>query len=235
MIMAPHATFLAVPTYQRLPNAIIAMARFDAQAYDPTLYDRLEVMRHDRFDQSVQKRQADFLAGRLVARAALSQFDVTTADIPVGQNRAPIWPAGFNGSITHTNETCAAIVTRDDMICGIDHEIIARGSALEALVDRCLSPSERSWIETQTQHPFDTMVTLAFGTKECIYKALAPTVKRFFGFECAEITGWSHDGRLALRLTETLHSTLPEGLVFDICCDLDRGVAQTHLLAPRPA
>lgn len=234
LTMTPHATFLADPTYESLPNAIIAMAKFDVRTYDPALYDRLDVMRHDRFDQAVPKRQADFLAGRLVARAALAQFGVGPADIAIGPNRAPVWPNGFNGSITHTNDSGAAIVTQSDMICGIDREAIARGSALEALLSRCLSSSERLWMETQTRHPFDVMATLAFGAKECIYKALAPTVQRFFGFECAEILGWSDDGRLALRLTEALHSTFPAGTVFDVRCDLDGDVAQTILLAPRP-
>jgi len=232
--MTSQSQFLAAPAFEQLPNAIIATAEFDVQAYTAALYDTLTVTRPERFDRSVQKRQADFLAGRLVVREALAQFGLATADIPVGPNRAPLWPDGFNGSITHTHNSCAAIVTRDDMLCGIDHEKIADGSALDAILDRCLSLSERVWIETQTHHPFAAMATLAFGAKECIYKALAPTVQSFFGFECAEIIGWSDDGRLALRLTKTLHGIFPEGTVLNVRCDLRGDIAQTVLLAPKP-
>ena len=51
--------------------------------------------------QAVEKRRAEFARGRSCARAACATLGVSGQIIPVGQRRAPIWPASLVGSITH--------------------------------------------------------------------------------------------------------------------------------------
>src|SRR5690606_10927778 len=55
------------------------------------------------------KRQCEYLAGRLCARHALHRL-TGQADVPaVGEDRAPHWPAGVVGSITHSQGQAAAL------------------------------------------------------------------------------------------------------------------------------
>jgi hypothetical protein len=56
---------------------------------------------------------------------------VHNADLPIGPNRAPVWPSGVVGSITHVMDSgyetyVAAAVTRADAVqaVGIDFEMI---------------------------------------------------------------------------------------------------------------
>jgi len=45
------------------------------------------------------KRLADFSTGRYCAIKALEQLGIQDAIIPIGEDRAPIWPEGIVGSI----------------------------------------------------------------------------------------------------------------------------------------
>ncbi len=52
--------------------------------------------------KAVPKRIHEFAGGRACARAALSQIGYGGVAVLRGADRAPIWPAGATGSITHT-------------------------------------------------------------------------------------------------------------------------------------
>ena len=54
--------------------------------------------------KAVPKRVAQFTAGRVCARRALAQLG-NTEPVPIlmGEDRAPQWPAGYVGSISHTD------------------------------------------------------------------------------------------------------------------------------------
>ena len=45
------------------------------------------------------KRLSDFSTGRYCAIKALEQLGIQDAIIPIGEDRAPIWPEGIVGSI----------------------------------------------------------------------------------------------------------------------------------------
>src|ERR1700730_5253469 len=47
---------------------------------------------------AAKPRRDEFHTGRALARAALAQLDCKPAAIPVGQDRAPVWPTGFIGT-----------------------------------------------------------------------------------------------------------------------------------------
>jgi 4'-phosphopantetheinyl transferase EntD len=74
------------------------------------------------------ERTSEFYTGRLYAKEALGLFGVQFVDLQVGDDRRPVWPAGYIGSITHTRKAsrgfCAAAVARDDewRAIGIDAE-----------------------------------------------------------------------------------------------------------------
>lgn len=62
--------------------------------------------------RAVNKRRCEFLAGRLCARNALADIGAGMPAIPTTDNRAPQFPIGLSGSITHTElSTFSALST----------------------------------------------------------------------------------------------------------------------------
>ncbi len=77
------------------------------------------------------ERKRELESGRTYAKRALAAFGVNNVELPVGNDRAPIWPKGFVGSITHVRKGadgyCAAAIARSDEFSaiGIDVEYAA--------------------------------------------------------------------------------------------------------------
>ena len=63
-------------------------------------------------ERSVPRRRAEYLAGRRAAQAALLEHGVAACDIGTGGDRAPAWPEGYTGSITHSVRMAAAVWER---------------------------------------------------------------------------------------------------------------------------
>ena len=61
---------------------------------------------------AVKSRQQEFTAGRTCARRAMGHLGLPDMAIPVGADRAPIWPAGIAGSISHSTTRCVAAIGR---------------------------------------------------------------------------------------------------------------------------
>src|ERR1700733_6978483 len=73
---------------------------------------------------AARKRVREFTAGRNCARQALTGLGLKPCGIP-GAGRAPVFPLGISGSITHTDNYCAAAAVRiaDVLSIGIDAEV----------------------------------------------------------------------------------------------------------------
>src|SRR5262249_41084450 len=66
----------------------------------------------DAVSRAVPSRRREFALGRWCARRALGGLGIAPQSIPVGEGRAPTWPHGVVGSITHCREFVAAAVAR---------------------------------------------------------------------------------------------------------------------------
>jgi len=64
-------------------------------------------------------RQREFAAGRACARRAMRELGVPGGPVLRGLRRAPLFPDGVVGSITHTNGFCAAAVARSASFAGV--------------------------------------------------------------------------------------------------------------------
>ena len=134
-------------------------------------------------EKVVAKRRREFALGRACARAALTQLDGRPpTPIPVGEHRAPVWPLGVVGSITHTDDLAAAAVAhvRDISALGIDVE-----------VRRPLLPEVRTLVLTKAElaelaeHPWDVV---AFSAKESVFKAWFPLTGAWLDFQDVTLT-----------------------------------------------
>ncbi len=162
--------------------------------------------------KGASKRQAEYLAGRLCARQALLQL-TGTANVPtVGADRAPSWPEGVTGSITHGQRWAAAIVAAksDYQGLGLDVEKWLSRARAERLAVQILTPAE---LQRLTQLPIAEQaarISLTFSLKESLFKALYPLVQQRFYFQQAELL-FAAEGQAELQLLTDLSPRWPAG------------------------
>jgi 4'-phosphopantetheinyl transferase EntD len=137
-------------------------------------------------------RLLEFRAGRHCAREALGELGVHGVSILRAEDRAPLWPDGVVGSITHSRARnrgwCAAAVARssDVQSIGIDGEL---DEPLERkLWPRILLPSEQAFIETRAEAEHGYLAKLIFSAKEATYKCQYPVSREFLEFADVELT-----------------------------------------------
>ena len=152
------------------------------------------------------KRQAEFLAGRLCARAALQQLDNLDCVPAIGEDRAPVWPPHISGSITHSSGHAAAIVGHKAQWrgLGMDLENVLSLERAERLAGEILTADELQRMARLPREQHAQLVTLTFSAKESLFKALYPIVQKRFYFEHAEVVEWSEHGQMRLRLLTEL-------------------------------
>lgn len=156
---------------------------------------------------AVLKRQVEFAAGRWCAAHALRRSGYRGPPaIEIGEHRAPRWPAGYLGSISHSAGWAVAIAAANDGWhgMGIDLEQTMEESNARALAGRIGNVAEMA-LGARAGIPFATWATLLFSAKESLFKALYPSVGRYFHFPDAAADSLDWDARqLHLRLTSSL-------------------------------
>lgn len=217
-------------------GAALIRARFALDRFSPALFDRLGIPCPTTLVRAAEKRRAEFLAGRAMARAALKTLALPAVEIAIGPDRAPIWPQGVLGSISHARGHCAAIVAPEasprSQGLGIDIEAYAAPRAQAALVKIALSNTERALLDGKSGFPPDRLATLIFSAKETLFKALYPVVRAHFGFDAAVLSELPAPDHLTLRLTRSLHPTLREGAAFNLRYVLNEDHLVTWMIAP---
>lgn len=132
---------------------------------------------------AVEKRRREFAFGRACSRAALVGLGQRRpGPILVGPHRAPVWPQGIVGSITHIEGYCAAAVASksDFKAIGID-----------AAANRPLPPSVERVVATADElgdlPGGVAWPTVLFSAKEAVFKAWFPMTGRRLGFDEARV------------------------------------------------
>ncbi|MBB5359997.1 enterobactin synthetase component D [Rhodanobacter sp. ANJX3] len=170
--------------------------------------------------RSLPKRQAEYLAGRRAAIAALREQGSSALDLPIGPRRAPAWPLGYTGSISHTSSIAVAVAMRTCRVqgVGIDIEHIVTPAALEALLATAIDATELAPLTTIARRlGWAFALTLAFSAKESFYKATAATVGRFFDFSAVRIVDCGIGGsELKVEVTQPLAENIPSGMKFAV-------------------
>lgn len=188
--------------------AVTPPARFDAAAFA-----RHGIELPDRIARAVPKRQAEYLAGRLCARAALAALGMPAAQVGTAALSAPAWPAGTTGSISHTGTLAAAVALphADCRGIGIDLETVPDTDGLAALRAVALNDTERGLLAGAGGPGEDVLATLVFSAKESFFKAAAATVGRYFDFTAIECVDVGAD-TLTCIVREALAPDLQPGL-----------------------
>ena len=168
--------------------------------HDPTL-GAVQLALPEDLRAAVPKRRSEFLAGRLCAAYALRQAGLAEA---VGRKgRAPQWPSGCVGSITHSRDRAiSAVSTRYDAV-GLDCEALVPAERAHQLAAAIFTEVEFRLCPDAL--PFASFFTLIFSAKEALYKALSPRLSRVPDFLDVTLTQLDR-GRLTLVLDGQPHS-----------------------------
>lgn len=139
----------------------------------------------DDLTTAVPKRRSEFLAGRLCAAVALR-----AAGLPEGvarKGRAPVWPMGCVGSITHSRNRAIAAVSRHYTRLGLDCEALVAEDRATSLSEAIFGPAEAAL--RPADMPFGTFFTLIFSAKEALYKSQSAHLDRVPEFLDVTLTG----------------------------------------------
>ncbi|MCW8090248.1 4'-phosphopantetheinyl transferase family protein [Alteromonas sp. ASW11-130] len=193
-------------------------SNFEIDNYTDMLYQELlNANLHKTISNAVKKRKSEFLAGRYLAKLALQSLGSDDTFVCVGKNRAPIWPKGFIGSISHTDDTaiCAMAKRNEVSRLGLDIETVLPQSVAKEIIKSVLITSEFALAGSVTE-PDTQMTTLIFSAKESLFKALYSEVGYYFGFENAEVKVVNtRTGKFVIELTSQLTPSLPGGTRFE--------------------
>ncbi|WP_420592089.1 4'-phosphopantetheinyl transferase family protein [Bacterioplanoides sp.] len=195
-------------------NAQFFSCNYDISAYKKYFFELLNIPFPTALTNAVEKRQAEFLAGRYAARKALSAMRIAADEVPTGTNRAPVWPEGVVASITHTNTAavCAVALSKNLLYLGIDLENVLTAAVANKLKANIVDTQEASLLKT-LPISFEHALTLAFSAKESLFKALHPSVGYYFDFDTAKLTKVCFETRsISLQLTKDLSTDFTSGL-----------------------
>jgi 4'-phosphopantetheinyl transferase EntD len=170
------------PLFKRLLGPSV-----ETEEVDPhSLEDGLLKAEQELVEGAAQTRIEQFTAGRVCSRIALGRLGVAaTTPIPRGEDRAPIWPPGFIGSISHTHTWCAAAVARTTDVRSIGIDLEPATPLKESLWRRVCTPKERDWLHELPEPGLTGKIV--FSAKEAVYKCQYPITGKFLGFHAVEL------------------------------------------------
>lgn len=134
------------------------------------------------------RRQIEVTGGRLAFRAAAGAIgaDVSAWPLLADSARVPLGPPGLTVSLTHKEDLAIAFVGDSAAgLVGIDLEGGPRDRS--AIMSRVCRPEELSVVQALPEAERWPNVMIRFAVKEAIYKAIAPQLGRFFGFQAARV------------------------------------------------
>ncbi|MCS6552339.1 MULTISPECIES: 4'-phosphopantetheinyl transferase family protein [Curtobacterium] len=166
-----------------LPHEVeVEVTTTDEGAESPFAEERVVVSR------AVAARRAEFATVRACARRALGRLGAPVGPILPGADRAPRWPEGFVGSLTHCDGFRAAAVARasDVVSLGIDAE--PHGPLPDGVEELVALRQERDRLTSLAAgSPDVAWGRVLFSAKESVFKAWSPLTGRWLDFSECEL------------------------------------------------
>lgn len=129
-----------------------------------------------------EARRQEFRSGRAAARAALVMLSAGAQAVPMGADRAPRWPKGIVGSISHSRSLCAAVVAPEAVMLGLGLDV-EEVSEIESHVARQICTNDDLAQGISLAPDLRRLLpNVVFGAKEAFYKAYYPLTQRFLEF-----------------------------------------------------
>ncbi len=185
--------------------------------YQDELYAQFEVDKPPQNSQWIPTRKAQFLAGRIAAKKALSSFKLPTSEhqVGIGDSREPIWPEGSLGSISHAGKasiTCIKKQPKNPAGLGIDIQETIACDLRKQISSTVLSHKETLLFKQGFRGISEPEIfTLLFSAKESFFKAAFNSVGEYFDFTDVSIVALDvTKQQITLRTNKRLSDDLPE-------------------------
>lgn len=207
----PFIKNFEIGTINRFDHLFYCKTTFSTSHYEDLLFDMLAIPFPEKLSVAVIKRKAEYLAARYAARQLLQSYGCDSVP-SLGPDRAPVWPSGWNGSISHSCECAIVIITPEHLglTPGVDVEFFPT-EPLNETADIFTSSYEQTLLKASGVG-YDIALLIAFSAKESLYKALYPKVGLFFSFDAASICQINpYIKTVTLELRQTLSSDYIEG------------------------
>ncbi|WP_270732591.1 4'-phosphopantetheinyl transferase family protein [Shimia sp. Alg240-R146] len=137
---------------------------------------------------AIPKRKREFAAGRRAARQALQSLDLPAVAIPKGTDRAPVFPTGIAGSITHNRGAALAIVAPQTRFRALGVDVEPQAPLKPELIKAICTSEEAAMLAQLPEAERLLLARRLFSAKEAVFKAQFPITRQVFGFQAASIT-----------------------------------------------
>ncbi len=134
----------------------------------------------DCIGDMVEKRRLEFTHGRHCAHRAMQMLGMTVVAIPKGTDRAPVWPDGIVGSISHSGDAAAAVITHSSELAAIGLDLESPEALSDEIAAMVCRPDE------QISDDGDR-AKLLFCIKEAVYKCIYPRIGCYVDFQEMQI------------------------------------------------
>ena len=181
------------------PPGLVAVLAMGSVAPDPLFADEASLVAH-----AIERRRLEFGRGRSCARRAMRELGLGSMPVLADARRAPRWPDGVVGSISHCRDCCCAVVGRSDQwaAIGVDVELLVAPHA--EVEERIASVAERRALAAMDAAVPWTCVL--FSIKECVYKAWNPLTGGWLDFDDVEVRLSPESGRFEADISKSAPS-----------------------------
>jgi enterobactin synthetase component D len=174
---------------EALPHGILVGVRLPSsdQPIPDSALSQLLPAEREIYETRGGSRKAQFLGGRIAAHAACKTLGMEPTPVLCDSWGAPVPTRGISISITHKDRVAFALVGRSHFgQLGVDFEPVEPSRMQVA--SKVLRPEELKVVESLPVENQWGSTLIRFTLKEAIYKALAPRLKRYIGFNEALVS-----------------------------------------------
>ncbi|KAB8312254.1 4'-phosphopantetheinyl transferase superfamily protein [Erwinia endophytica] len=198
------------------PDVLLLRASYHPQHFCESLFNDFDLSLPAHLHKAVKKRRAEYLASRVCARFALSLMGIDNFVLSNDVTRAPVWPLGIIGSLSHTQHRVCLLLAQATCrkLLGVDCEQLISSNTADDIQKMIISEKEKAVLQ-RSGLPFTHALTIAFSIKESLYKAIFPSLREFMDFTSAEIVDCAPAAStIVLRLTRHFSTDFPAGRLF---------------------
>lgn len=111
---------------------------------------------------------------------AMRTLGLPSQPVCMGRDRAPIWPDGLTGSLSHTETCCVVVLTQTKTTSALGIDLEPNSALDQDLIPEICTPAEQFWVSQRSDPAHQAR--LIFSAKEAVYKAQYSLSRTFMEF-----------------------------------------------------